>query len=181
MSGSTHRNSTQKLITKDPVNGAYTELFAGLSDEITEKNNGGWGKLKSCSRCGMLALTCSHQLLHLAGWQKGRSIFLILSLDASIGSGPKSRSGHMNRILCEKWKRLLLCHGSNPKPGSHRSPGKGGKVSQQQQGIPGEYLFYEFHVLGIALRRALLIALLYAFIVRYVYVLEGMLCSRITL
>ncbi|KAE8153587.1 hypothetical protein BDV25DRAFT_127100 [Aspergillus avenaceus] len=31
-----------KLIASDPVNGAYTELFAGLSDTITEKENGAW-------------------------------------------------------------------------------------------------------------------------------------------
>ncbi|KLP17571.1 Uncharacterized protein LW94_12997 [Fusarium fujikuroi] len=31
-----------KLISSDPINGAYTELFAGLSDTITEENNGGW-------------------------------------------------------------------------------------------------------------------------------------------
>lgn len=35
---------SQKLISSDPINGAYTELFAGLSDTITEENNGGWGK-----------------------------------------------------------------------------------------------------------------------------------------
>lgn len=28
----------------DPINGAYTELYAGLSTDITEKQNGGWGK-----------------------------------------------------------------------------------------------------------------------------------------
>lgn len=27
-----------------PKNGAYTELFAGLSDTIDEKDNGGWRK-----------------------------------------------------------------------------------------------------------------------------------------
>ncbi|KAK5788528.1 hypothetical protein VI817_009486 [Penicillium citrinum] len=39
-----------KLIASEPINGAYTELFAGLSDQITEENNGGWvspfGKLE---------------------------------------------------------------------------------------------------------------------------------------
>ncbi|KAI1028182.1 hypothetical protein LB504_012493 [Fusarium proliferatum] len=32
----------QKLISSDPINGAYTELFAGLSGTISEENNGGW-------------------------------------------------------------------------------------------------------------------------------------------
>lgn len=32
------------MISHDPINGAYTELFAGLHPSITEKNNGGWGK-----------------------------------------------------------------------------------------------------------------------------------------
>ncbi|KAI6754869.1 hypothetical protein HG530_012621 [Fusarium avenaceum] len=31
-----------RLTASDPINGAYTELFAGLSDTITEENNGGW-------------------------------------------------------------------------------------------------------------------------------------------
>ncbi|GKZ35278.1 hypothetical protein AbraIFM66950_005872 [Aspergillus brasiliensis] len=31
-----------KLIASEPINGAYTELFAGLSDTITEEENGGW-------------------------------------------------------------------------------------------------------------------------------------------
>ncbi|OJZ90818.1 hypothetical protein ASPFODRAFT_57077 [Aspergillus luchuensis CBS 106.47] len=31
-----------KLIASEPINGAYTELFAGLSDTITEEDNGGW-------------------------------------------------------------------------------------------------------------------------------------------
>ncbi|CAI7609154.1 hypothetical protein N7533_000553 [Penicillium manginii] len=39
-----------KLIASEPINGAYTELFAGISDKITEENNGGWvspfGKLE---------------------------------------------------------------------------------------------------------------------------------------
>ncbi|OQE44841.1 hypothetical protein PENCOP_c002G05341 [Penicillium coprophilum] len=39
-----------KLIASEPINGAYTELFAGLSDTITEEDNGAWvspfGKLE---------------------------------------------------------------------------------------------------------------------------------------
>ncbi|KAH8890634.1 short-chain dehydrogenase [Thozetella sp. PMI_491] len=31
-----------RMIAKEPKYGGYTELFAGLSTEITEKNNGGW-------------------------------------------------------------------------------------------------------------------------------------------
>ncbi|KAH7020764.1 uncharacterized protein B0I36DRAFT_296199 [Microdochium trichocladiopsis] len=31
-----------KLLTSDTIKGAYTELFAGLSDTITMKNNAGW-------------------------------------------------------------------------------------------------------------------------------------------
>ncbi|UKZ80011.1 hypothetical protein TrVFT333_007775 [Trichoderma virens FT-333] len=31
-----------KMIASEPINGAYTELFAGLSPSITETNNGGW-------------------------------------------------------------------------------------------------------------------------------------------
>ncbi|CAI6085707.1 unnamed protein product [Clonostachys chloroleuca] len=31
-----------KLIASPPINGAYTELFAGLSDDITEEHNGAW-------------------------------------------------------------------------------------------------------------------------------------------
>ncbi|GAM40129.1 short-chain dehydrogenase [Talaromyces pinophilus] len=31
-----------KMISHEPIKGAYTELFAGLHDSITEKNNGGW-------------------------------------------------------------------------------------------------------------------------------------------
>lgn len=37
-----------------PKNGAYTELFAGLSDTIDEKNNGGWRKLFPLP-CGLSA------------------------------------------------------------------------------------------------------------------------------
>lgn len=33
------------MLSSEPKNGAYTELFAGLSPEITENNNGGWSKL----------------------------------------------------------------------------------------------------------------------------------------
>jgi hypothetical protein len=33
----------QKLVAQDPKNGAYTELFAGLDESITQKDNGGWG------------------------------------------------------------------------------------------------------------------------------------------
>lgn len=32
----------QKLTTSHPKNSAYTELFAGVSLTITEKDNGGW-------------------------------------------------------------------------------------------------------------------------------------------
>ncbi|KFZ24489.1 hypothetical protein V502_01024 [Pseudogymnoascus sp. VKM F-4520 (FW-2644)] len=32
----------QNLITYPPINGAYTELFAGLDKSITQRNNGGW-------------------------------------------------------------------------------------------------------------------------------------------
>lgn len=32
------------MISHEPIKGAYTELFAGLHDSITEKNNGGWSK-----------------------------------------------------------------------------------------------------------------------------------------
>ncbi|PCG95161.1 Short-chain dehydrogenase/reductase SDR [Penicillium occitanis (nom. inval.)] len=39
-----------KLVAQDPRNGAYTELFAGLDESITQKDNGGWvspyGKLE---------------------------------------------------------------------------------------------------------------------------------------
>ena len=35
---------SQRLITHHPKNGAYTELFAGLSPTITEQNNGGWSR-----------------------------------------------------------------------------------------------------------------------------------------
>ncbi|KAL2858456.1 hypothetical protein BJY01DRAFT_150 [Aspergillus pseudoustus] len=31
-----------RLISHEPIHGAYTELFAGLHPSITEKNNGGW-------------------------------------------------------------------------------------------------------------------------------------------
>ena len=33
-----------KLLMYPPVNGAYTELFAGLSPDITLSNTGCWGK-----------------------------------------------------------------------------------------------------------------------------------------
>ncbi|CEJ62748.1 hypothetical protein PMG11_11239 [Penicillium brasilianum] len=40
-----------KMVAQDPKNGAYTELFAGLDESITRKDNGGWvspyGKLES--------------------------------------------------------------------------------------------------------------------------------------
>jgi hypothetical protein len=34
----------QKFVTSEPKSGAYTELYAGLSPDITEKENGGWGE-----------------------------------------------------------------------------------------------------------------------------------------
>jgi hypothetical protein len=34
--------SAQRLVTKDPRFGAYTELFAGLHPGIKEEHNGGW-------------------------------------------------------------------------------------------------------------------------------------------
>lgn len=40
-------SSVQKLISHAPINGAYTELFAGLHSSITQENNGGWGKSMS--------------------------------------------------------------------------------------------------------------------------------------
>ncbi|KAL2814129.1 short-chain dehydrogenase [Aspergillus granulosus] len=40
-----------KLVAQDPKNGAYSELFAGLDESITQADNGGWvspyGKLES--------------------------------------------------------------------------------------------------------------------------------------
>ncbi|KAK9318740.1 hypothetical protein V1517DRAFT_267436, partial [Lipomyces orientalis] len=39
-----------RLISHDPINGAYTELFAGLHPAITQENNGGWGKSTSNRR-----------------------------------------------------------------------------------------------------------------------------------
>jgi hypothetical protein len=39
----------QNFIASEAINGAYTELFAGLDPSITEANNGGWGKLESRS------------------------------------------------------------------------------------------------------------------------------------
>lgn len=34
----------QRIIAQEPKNCAYTELFAGLSPDVTEKNSGGWSK-----------------------------------------------------------------------------------------------------------------------------------------
>lgn len=31
-------------MASEPINGAYTELFAGLSDTITKEDNGQWGR-----------------------------------------------------------------------------------------------------------------------------------------
>lgn len=33
-----------KMITYPPIKGAYTELFAGLSPEVTPAKNGAWSK-----------------------------------------------------------------------------------------------------------------------------------------
>jgi hypothetical protein len=38
-----YRFCTQGFISSAAVNGVYTELFAGLSPSITEKDNGRWG------------------------------------------------------------------------------------------------------------------------------------------
>ncbi|GKT66267.1 short-chain dehydrogenase [Colletotrichum tofieldiae] len=37
-----YQKAVARMIARDPKNGAYTELFAGLSPTITETNNGGW-------------------------------------------------------------------------------------------------------------------------------------------
>lgn len=34
----------QRLVAKEPVNGAYTELFAGLSEDVAGKHDTDWGK-----------------------------------------------------------------------------------------------------------------------------------------
>jgi retinol dehydrogenase-12 len=34
----------RKLTTYPPIKGAYTELFAGLSEKVTLEHTGGWGK-----------------------------------------------------------------------------------------------------------------------------------------
>lgn len=40
-----------RLIMYAPINGAYTELFAGLSPEVTLSQTGCWGKLVSRTAC----------------------------------------------------------------------------------------------------------------------------------
>ena len=44
LNSNTFPPTSQKLVSSEPVNGAYTELYAGLSPDVTEKHNGGWGK-----------------------------------------------------------------------------------------------------------------------------------------
>jgi hypothetical protein len=54
----------QRLVTHDPVNGAYTQLFAGLHPSITMANSGGWGectliKFRQDAKANMLAIIVS--------------------------------------------------------------------------------------------------------------------------
>jgi hypothetical protein len=53
----------QKFVTSEPKSGAYTELYAGLSPDITEKDNGGWGEPEAVPTFKKESLLTSDQLL----------------------------------------------------------------------------------------------------------------------
>ena len=64
------------LILYDPIFGAYTELYAGLSAEITEEQNASFGKLTTKRVCNMnTRLIIPSQSLHGAGLSRSGTIY----------------------------------------------------------------------------------------------------------
>jgi hypothetical protein len=56
-------------MASEPINGAYTELFAGLSNDITEENNGGWGKIPSLQAFSYEASFSTNPMTSLTLWK----------------------------------------------------------------------------------------------------------------
>lgn len=48
-----------KLISQPPINGAYTELFAGLSPSVTPKQTGAWSTLRNPFGLAVLLTWCT--------------------------------------------------------------------------------------------------------------------------
>jgi len=60
------------LLFKDPINGAYCELFAGLSPEITVKKTGSWSRSKSILPLHYTELVLfSHPFRSIRGSEEG--------------------------------------------------------------------------------------------------------------
>ena len=55
-SGTLFKTVLNTLVTYPPINGAYTEIFAGLSPTITIKETGDWGEFLA-SLCSLTGLT----------------------------------------------------------------------------------------------------------------------------
>lgn len=104
----------QKLISSEPKNGAYTELFAGLSDTITEDNNGGWGELLllgclyGLQRNLLANMNC--QSRHLERSRRSERIWWTQSSEASSGNGVRSRSSPTCRLIpLEQRTSVIAC------------------------------------------------------------------------
>ena len=82
----------RKLTTYPSVNGAYTELFAALSPEVTMANTGGWSKLNP-SLLVVRMLTSQ-----VAPW--GR----VFSLRADLERGSKSEADGGTGVAAAFWK-----------------------------------------------------------------------------
>jgi len=70
------------------INGAYTELFAGLSDQVTLDQTGAWSKSTRSIHVSTVRLVADAQQI-VGPW--GR--FFTIRTDISIAGKPKSEGG----------------------------------------------------------------------------------------
>ena len=88
------------MVAQDPKKGAYTELFAGLDESITRKDNGGWGMytIYCADVRGLMRANRSSLKSHLtANWNQCVRTFVTQRLGKCFGNGVKSKF----RLFCE--------------------------------------------------------------------------------
>jgi retinol dehydrogenase 12 len=83
----------RSLTVYPPINGAYTELFAALSPDVTMETSGGWSK--NTSPCQM---SCITDTVPVIPW--GR----ILPIRAELQQGAKSESEGGTGLAETFWK-----------------------------------------------------------------------------
>ena len=73
------------LLLHDPIYGAYSELFAGLSTDVTTQNNGSFGK----ASCMYLMKATDNLMLIVEPWGK----LVLARKDIELGSKTKEEGG----------------------------------------------------------------------------------------